>query len=70
MPLPSGELMTAGLVAGAVLGVLAVLGTLLAIVGKLDARYFTRAEAVARLDALQQSVNRIDAAMTRHVEKG
>jgi len=69
MPQLPVELIIGVAVAGAVLGVLGVLGTLLAIVAKLDARYITRAEAVVQLAALAAGQARIEAALTRHVER-
>ncbi len=58
------------LVAGGVLGVLAVLGALLALIGKLDDRYYPRGEATVRMDAIQASVTRIEANLNTHINRG
>lgn len=57
------------LIAGAVIGVLAVLVTLFALVDKLDQRYLPRAEASVRLQAIQTSVDEVKYELRRHMEK-
>lgn len=55
------------LVAGSVLGVLAVLGALLALVTKLDARYYTRAEANLTLESIRRDLKDMKQDLRSHV---
>jgi hypothetical protein len=57
------------LVAGGVLGVLAVLGALLAMIGKLDERYYPRGEATVRLTAIQDSLDEIKEDFRQHLRE-
>jgi hypothetical protein len=57
------------LIAGAVLGVIAVLGALLAMVGKLDERYYPRGEALVRLTAIQNSLDEIKEDFRQHLRE-
>jgi uncharacterized membrane-anchored protein YhcB (DUF1043 family) len=57
------------LVAGAVLGVLTVLGALLVLIGKLDDRYYPRREAMVRLDSIQASLDDIKQDFRDHLDR-
>jgi hypothetical protein len=57
------------LVAGAVLGVLAVLGALLAMMAKLDDRYFPRREAAAAFENIQRSLDEIKGDFRNHLNR-